>query len=200
MPEAVIPETGKGRLVILSGPSGSGKTTIVRKLLACGDLNLQLSVSATTRKPRSGEMPGVHYHFLTPEEFRQKIDEGEFLEYVEVFRTGHWYGTLQGEVDQRLDRGIDVLLEIDVEGAMKVLERYPDAVTIFLNPDSAKELERRLRARGTETEEAIQRRLSVAREETAQAHRYEFQVINRVDQTDATVQEIANILLHQRNR
>ncbi|MEX0793225.1 MAG: guanylate kinase [Pirellulaceae bacterium] len=195
-----MPETGKGRLVILSGPSGSGKTTIVRELLARGDLNLQLSVSATTRKPRHGEQPGAHYHFLTPEEFHQKIDDGEFLEYVEVFRTGHWYGTLQEEVDRRLSRGIDVLLEIDVEGAMKVVERYPDAITIFLSPDSAEELERRLRARGTETEEAIQRRLSVALEETAQAHRYEFQVINRVDQTDATVQEIATILLHQRNR
>ncbi|MEX1040470.1 MAG: guanylate kinase, partial [Pirellulaceae bacterium] len=189
-------ETGKGRLVILSGPSGSGKTTIVRELLARGDLNLQLSVSATTRKPRAGEKPGAHYHFLTPEEFHRKIDDGEFLEYVEVFRTGHWYGTLQEEVDRRLNGGIGVLLEIDVEGAMKVVERYPDAITIFLSPDSAEELERRLRARGTETEEAIQRRLSVASEETAQAHRYEFQVINRVDQTDATVQEIANILLH----
>jgi guanylate kinase len=181
-----------GRLVIISGPSGVGKTTVRKRLLAECPLPLVRSVSATTRPPRDSERDGVDYHFLSPEDFQRRRERGDFLECMEVFGRGHWYGTLVSEVSSGLAAGKWVILEIDVEGAMKVLEHAPKAVTIFLHPGSMDELERRLRGRGTETEEAIQRRLAIAQHELSYADRYAHVVHNRT--VDQTVQDICQIL------
>ena len=180
------------RVVVLSGPSGSGKSTIVQRILNEAPVPLRLSVSATTRSPRPGEVDGVHYHFLTPEEFNRRRLAGDFLECAEVFRTGKWYGTLKSEVDSALARGKWPLLEIDVEGAMNVMRIYPEAVTIFITLPSLDEYERRLRGRGTESEEVLQRRLQTARDELKMADCYRFQVVN--DDLDRAVTEICQIL------
>jgi guanylate kinase len=180
-----------GKLVILSGPSGVGKSTIVRRLIDESHGRLRLSVSATTRGPRPGEIPGEHYHFLTPTEFAARREAGDFLECVEVFGRGHWYGTLRSEVLPSLQRGIWVILEIDVDGAERVLEAFPHAVTIFIAPSTPEELERRLRQRGTEDEAGIARRLEVARHELDRRQLYTHQVVNdRVDDAVTAIQTI----------
>jgi guanylate kinase len=181
-----------GKLVVISGPSGVGKSTVVRQIIDKFGGRLRLSVSATTRPPRGAEQDGVDYHFLSDAEFGRRMADGEFLESVEVFGRGHWYGTLWSEVRGSLSRGKWVILEIDVDGAREVLRQYPEAVTIFIRPDSMGELERRLRSRGTEKEDAIQRRLAVARHELQQADHYEYQVVNAT--VDQTVEEICDIL------
>ena len=181
-----------GKLVVISGPSGVGKSTIVRQVLERLGPKVRLSVSATTRPPRPGEQDGVHYYFLTDAEFRRRREAGEFLECIEVFGRGHWYGTLWSEVRSSLSQGKWVILEIDVDGAGEVLRQFPEAVTIFIRPESVEELERRLRSRGTESEDAVQRRLAVARHELQQSDHYEHQVMN-VTVGDA-VGEISDIL------
>jgi len=181
-----------GKLVIISGPSGAGKSTVLDRVLKECSLPLTLSVSATTRQPRPGEIDGVNYHFITKEEFLRRREAGEFLEWKEVFGRGDYYGTQRNAVTAGLNAGKWVVLEIDVEGAMMVLESYPEAITIFIHPGSAEELERRLRDRGTETEETIQRRLEVARNEMKVGSNYKHQVVN--DTIDRAVQEICEIL------
>lgn len=181
-----------GKLVIISGPSGVGKSTLLARVLDRCELPLAMSVSATTRSPRPGERDGVDYHFLAEEDFAARRDRGEFLECFEVFGKGHWYGTLASEVGPKLANGNWVVLEIDVKGALAVIEKHPDAVTIFIGPDSVEELERRLRGRETEDESAIQRRLGQAREELAAANRYKHYVIN--DELDRAVEEVCQIL------
>lgn len=186
--------TAPGRLIVISGPSGAGKTTLVKHVFErCPQL--VSSVSATTRPPRQGEEDGRDYHFLTREEFDRRRAAGEFLESFEVFGHGHWYGTLASEVTPSLAAGKRIVLEVDVQGMLAIVERYPDAITIFVRPGSLAELERRLRNRGTDSSGAIERRLEVARRELACAGRYQHVVIN--DDLDQAVRQICDILNQQ---
>ena len=188
--QATMVKTGK--LVIISGPSGAGKSTVVRELIQKARLPLRLSVSATTRTPRPGEVDGREYYFLTKEEFDRRRQNNEFLECKEVFGRGHWYGTLRTPVMSGIEEGNWVILEIDVQGALHVFENNPDAVSIFVHPGSMIELERRLRNRQTEDEAAIARRLEVARDELAYRHRYKYEVVNHT--VDSTVEMIQQLL------
>lgn len=183
----------KPRLLIISGPSGAGKSTVVRALLTAHPDLLQRSVSATTRAPRQGEVPGVDYQFWTKEEFQKHRDLGAFLEFKEVFGRGDWYGTLRREVVEGNRAGRRVLLEIDVEGMKEVLKQDVDAITVFLHPGSMEELERRLRLRGTDTPESIERRLEVAKREMDSQSLYQYEVIN-VDK-DQAIAEIRDLLI-----
>ena len=185
-------QNGPKRIVVLSGPSGSGKTTLVRELVARAEVKLIKSVSATTRPPRPAEVHGDDYWFLTDANFREKLKNGEFLEHAEVFASGFLYGTLKSELDRAWERNGWAFLEIDVEGALKVMQQYPNAVTIFLKTPSPAEFERRLRARGTETEIVIKRRLATAERELQLADRYKYVVVN--DQLETAVSEICVIL------
>jgi len=180
------------RIVILSGPSGSGKTTIVNRLIEDPSLRLMKAVSATTRPARTLETDGEDYHFLSPAEFEQKRQRGEFLECAEVHGAGHWYGTLRSELKRALEKKSRVFLEIDVQGALNVMKEYPDAVTIFLTTPSQEEYERRLRGRGTETEETIRKRLQTADSELILARQYQHLVVN--DDLGRAVGEITVIL------
>jgi len=181
-----------GKLVVVSGPSGAGKTTVLRGVFEHCRQPLVASVSATTRPQRPGEVDGIDYHFLTDEEFQRRRRRGDFLECFEVFGRGHWYGTLRREVRTGLQAGKWVVLEIDVQGALAVIESYPEAISIFVRPESLEELEGRLRGRGTETEEAIERRLARAKQELKLADRYRYQVVN--DRVERAVGEICHIL------
>jgi guanylate kinase len=185
--------TGDARIVVLSGPSGSGKSTIVNRLIEQAPVRLMKAVSATTRPPRAGETEGVDYHFLSPEEFEHRRADGEFVECAEVFGAGHWYGTLKSELERIAGDGGWALLEIDVQGALDIMQKYPEAVTIFLTAASEEDYERRLRGRGTEGDGAIQQRLRTAREELKMVDRYQHRVVN--DDLDRAVEEISNILL-----
>jgi guanylate kinase len=183
----------RGKLVIISGPSGAGKSTVVKQLIEQCTVPLKLSISATTRPVRGDDKPGKNYIFLSDDEFQQKVKQGEFLEYVEVFGRGHWYGTLSEQVSTGLDAGYWIILEIDVEGAQKAKKHYPDAVSIFIHPGSLDELERRLRGRGTEQEEAIARRLEVASHEMEAAVVYDHTVVNQT--IEQTVEDICQLLV-----
>ena len=184
-----------GQLVVVSGPSGVGKSTVVGEVLGRFGGRLRLSVSATTRPARPGELDGVEYYFLSAEQFEQRRSQGEFLECAEVFGQGHWYGTLRSEVSPFLAKGKWVLLEVDVDGAQDVLGKFPEAVTIFIRPATLAELERRLRRRGTESAEAIERRLGVANGELALAHRYQYNIVN--DTVGVAVDEFCQVLRDQ---
>jgi guanylate kinase len=181
----------KGPLIILSGPSGSGKSTVIRRLLAGGGPPLRLSVSATTRPPRPGEREGVDYYFWTDEQFQQHRAAGEFLECAQVH--GHWYGTLRREVDGYRARGVGVLLDIDVQGAVQIRRQYPESLSIFLRTSSWETYEERLRQRGTEDEAGIRRRLQTAREELK--HEKEFDWVVPNDDLEAAVALVGSLVL-----
>ncbi|WP_303131403.1 guanylate kinase [Olsenella phocaeensis] len=177
------------RLFVISGPSGAGKGTLLSQVLRQRP-DLGLTVSATTRNPRPGEVDGVSYHFLGEDEFSRLVAEGAFLEWANVH--GHRYGTLRSEVDDRLARGSSVVLEIDPQGAFNVRRIYPDAVLVFIEPPSMELLEQRLRARGTEDEASIGLRLSNARLEMARAHEYDARVVN--DELEAAAARLADTI------
>lgn len=164
-----------GILFIVSAPSGTGKTSLVKALLA-RDPGLTLSVSCTTRPARPGEQDGVHYHFLDRDRFQQAIADGDFLEHAEVF--GNLYGTRATDVRTCLAAGRDLILEIDWQGARQVREDFPSAVSLFVLPPSIAELERRLRSRGTDSDEVIARRMTQARDELAHYAEYDYLVVN----------------------
>lgn len=164
----------KGLLLVVSAPSGCGKGTILGEILK--DDSFYYSISATTRAPREGEQDGVNYHFITKEEFEQRIAQGGMLEYAQY--CGNYYGTPKKEVEQMRDAGRDVILEIEVEGAMKVRALCPDAVFLFIAPPSVEELRRRLNKRGTEAAEVIEERVSQAARELSYADRYYYIIVN----------------------
>jgi len=167
----------RGNIIILAAPSGAGKSTLAHRLLKDID-RIRFSVSATTRPPRPGEQQGVDYHFLSPEAFRQKVDQGAFLEWEE-FYNGTRYGTLRSDVENQRDKGYFVLLDIDVLGAGTIKRIYgAQALSIFIKPPSLEELERRLRERGTENEETLRSRLERAREELSYQNRFDCVVVN----------------------
>lgn len=167
--------TKKGLLLVVSGPSGVGKGTICKEYLGKYD-DCALSVSATTRAPRDGEVDGVSYFFLTHDEFRKKIDEGGFLEHA-VF-CDNYYGTPKDAVMQQLEEGKNVILEIEVQGALQVRSHYPEAVFVFVIPPSVEVLEERLRGRGTETDEVIKQRLERAKAEFKYIDKYNYVLVN----------------------
>ena len=184
----------KGLLLVISGPAGVGKGTINLSLISRNS-DIRMSVSATTRSPRPGEIDGVHYFFKSEEEFQKMIEDGAFLEYMRVFNT-HYYGTPKSFVEQELDEGRSVILEIDVQGAMRVKAAYPDAVLIFIAPPSMSELKSRLIHRGTESSEAIDRRFETAYQEMKYIDRYDYVVVN--DILDLAIARTEDIIVAER--
>ncbi|MCR5349130.1 MAG: guanylate kinase [Bacilli bacterium] len=185
---------GKGSLIILSGPSGVGKGTVRKALAELPGLDFYYSISMTTRKGRPGEVDGRDYFFVTPEQFQKKIDEGGFLEWAEF--VGNRYGTPADVVESYRQKGTDVLLEIETNGAKQVIEKCPDAVTIFIVPPSMEALEQRIRGRSTEDEETIQGRLRKAKAELELASQYQHVVLN--DDYRRAAEEIRDIILAAR--
>ena len=166
-----------GKLIIVSGSAGSGKSIVLRELFNLAEY--KYSVSATTRKPRTGEADGIDYYFLTREDFSGKIANGDMLEYIEY--SGNFYGTPREPVEKMIREGYSVILEIEVTGALKVKEQFPEAVLIFLSPPTYAELERRLRERSAETEESIKKQLEISKEELENINKYGYFIINETD-------------------
>ena len=186
----MIREKKKGQLIVLAGPSGVGKSTVIAELMSQRD-NIYFSVSYTTRAPRVGEQNGINYNFVSREEVEGMIQRGELLEHAEY--VNHYYGTSLKLIQEKLEAGIDVLLDIEVQGAAKVRQRCPDAIFIFIIPPSFEELSRRLHRRNTDSEEVIQGRLEKAKVEFQQVQNYDYLVIN--DKVANAVAEIEAILV-----
>ena len=184
-----------GKLFIISGPSGVGKSTVLKALFR-EHPDLYFSVSATTRAPREGEIDGVHYRFIKSEQFLQMVQENEFLEYAEY--VGSFYGTPRGPVEDAMAQGRDAFLDIEIQGAQQVYEKRPDAVRIFIAPNSWAELERRLTERGTDSAEKIQKRLLRAKVELQAAENYDYLVVN--DTVEQAVREMEAIFLAEHFR
>jgi guanylate kinase len=183
------------RIIIISGPSGSGKSTLVQRLRDLPDL--MFSVSCTTRPRRATESPGKWYDFITEAEFEQKVGRDEFLEHAKVFGK-HWYGTPRGQIDEARRKGADLVLEIDVQGARQVKTKLAEAIAIFIVPPSREDLERRLRERGQDSNEAIERRLERARQEMARSCEYDFVVVN--DDLERASSEVRAVVVAARCR
>lgn len=186
----------KGDLIVISGPSGCGKGTLCRELIKNND-NLIISTSATTRSPRNGEIDGVDYYFITKKEFEDKIKNNDFLEFAKVHHD-NYYGTLKKKVLDNINKGIDVILEIDIEGAIQINNTMPQAIFIFIMPPSMRELKRRLIERKTETKEQIIDRFKKAYQEINEVSKYNYVVIN--DEIDKAVKKIESIILAEKCR
>ncbi len=186
----------KGSLFVLSGPSGAGKGTL-RKRMFRRISGIKFSISCTTREPRDGEREGIDYRFISAEDFLSRLEKDDFLEHADVH--GHFYGTLRDDVLEVLDSGDDILLEIDVQGALQVRDKMPESVLLFVAPPSFEELEQRLRDRGTESEERLQIRLRNARWEMEKASLYDYVIIN--DDLERAANELERIIIeHRKNR
>lgn len=185
----------KGLLILISGPSGTGKGTVC-DLLRQKHPEISYSISATTRQPRPGEQDGVNYYFYTKEKFQEMIDQGQLLEWAEVY--GNFYGTPKQKVLDRLEAGEDILLEIDTQGALNVMKVMPEGLFIFLLPPSLEELAARLKGRGTETEESLHRRLGAAVDEIKLAAKYRYVVVN--DKVEDAQETIAKIIEAEHHR
>ncbi|MCR3759299.1 guanylate kinase [Clostridium felsineum] len=184
----------KGLLIVISGPSGAGKGTICKALMK--EQQFWLSVSATTRSPRKGEVEGKSYYFLTVDDFKSKIAKDGFLEYAQVY--DNYYGTPKKNVCEKIDKGENVILEIDIQGALKVKENYPEGVFIFILPPSMEELKKRIIGRGSETEKSLMTRFKSAYKEINYVSKYNYAVIN--DTVDSAVQKINSIIIAEKCR
>ncbi len=193
-----MPSPNQPQILIVSGPSGSGKSTLVEKLLELP--GTMFSISCTTRRPRATESPGKWYDFVSEAEFERMVKQGEFLEYAQVFGK-NWYGTPRKWVEQARREGRDLVLEIDVQGAAQVKQKLPEAVAIFIVPPSRQELERRIRARGQDSEEEIGRRLERARQEMQRYSQYDYIVVNDdLERAGCEVQAIATAARRRRSQ
>ena len=185
----------KGLLLVVSGPSGAGKGTICKALLNKND-QIKLSVSATTRKPRNGEVHGVNYFFIEKEEFTKMIENGEFLEHAQIY--DNFYGTPKAAIIECLEKGQDVILEIEMQGARQIKEVYPEGVFIFVLPPSLEELKSRIVGRGTETQEEIEKRFSCAFEEINQIVNYDYFIVN--EDIEKSVNDVEAIISAEKNK
>lgn len=182
----------KGKIIIISAPSGCGKSTIINALLKRGEIDMQFSVSATNRPPRDGEVHGVNYYFLTDDDFKKAISQGDFVDYEEVY-PGRYYGTLKSEIARIVDGGHNVVLDIDVKGGVNVKRMYGDeAVSVFIQPPSVEALRSRLVGRGTETEDAIEQRVARAEFEIGYAPQFDHTVVN--DDLTEAIENVSKIL------
>lgn len=183
-----------GRLFVISGPSGAGKGTICKQILERD--NITLSISMTTRNPREGEVHGESYYFVSKEEFKKNIEKEGFLEYAEVY--GNFYGTPKMEVMETMKKGMDVVLEIDIQGALQIKRAYPEAILVFILPPSMKELRKRITERGTETEESLKQRMGETLNELSYIHEYDYCVIN--DELTEAVRRVLAIMTAEHSR
>ena len=184
----------KGKLFIISGPSGAGKGTICKRLI--DETKVEISVSMTTRQPRAGEVEGKSYYFTTKENFLKEVEADGFLEWAEVY--GNYYGTPKAKVDEKLAAGIDVVLEIDIQGALNVKEVYPDGIFIFILPPSMSELRKRITGRGSETEESLRLRLSQTLKEVSYIDKYDYCVVN--GELEEAVARVKSIVIAEHSR
>lgn len=191
----VIKTKEKGNLIVISGPSGAGKGTVIKKLKEIND-NFWLSISMTSREIRSNDIPDKTYFFVSREEFERRINNNVFLEYAQY--NGNYYGTPRDKINEKLNEGYDVILEIEIQGALKVKELVPDAIFIFILPPSMKELKRRLVSRGTDSREKILSRFKTAYQEINHVTKYNYVVIN--DDVDKAADKVNAILLSERCR
>ena len=188
-----------GKLIVISGPAGSGKSTVLKELFKLADY--KYSVSATTRNPRNGEIDGTDYYFITKENFINKISNGEMLEYVEYpEQSGNYYGTPKEPVEKMLSEGRDVILELEVEGALNIKEKYPEVIMIFLSSPSFSELEKRLRGRKTESEESINKRLNRSKTEINSIGKYDYIVLNESNMQEKTAFNINCIVEAEKHK
>lgn len=192
----MIKSKKSGQLIVISAPSGAGKDTVVKELMKRDGNNLWVSVSATSRAPREGEKEGVDYYYLSKEEFEKRIEEGFFLEYTNY--AGNYYGTPKKYIKEKLDKGIDVILIIEIEGASNIKKLVPEAIFIFIMPPSLKDLVRRLKARGTETNEKIIKRFHATYKEVNEVTKYNYVVVN--DKLDEAVDKVESILKAEKCR